>query len=182
MRWPFVLRAHYDAVKAEADRQRTRAEEAEDQRDTAIRNRNQVLAQNADLHAANKRLDDRKRELSRRLDSAHDANLGELGTITDLEAQARRLQDELAAARADTDTKVAAAEERGRQAARAMTTQQREARPADGAPASRRDQSAELRRMKDLCRDLTDRLALMQVSHIADTRELHDLRQQGGTS
>lgn len=132
----------------------------------------------AEATADNKRLVGRNRELSRRLDSAHDANLGELGDIALLEARAQRLEDELAAARAETDVKVAAAEERGRQAGRAMTPQEWEGRPVDGAPAARREPPTELRRALDRCRGLADQLSALQTSHVADTRELHDLRQR----
>ncbi|MEH0586170.1 hypothetical protein QA942_19615 [Streptomyces sp. B21-106] len=51
-------------------------------------------------------------------------------------------------------------------------------RPVDAAPASRREgPSARLRRERDRVRRLEQRLSDMQVSHVADTRELHDLRQ-----
>lgn len=51
-------------------------------------------------------------------------------------------------------------------------------RPIDAAPTARREgPSARLRRERDRVRKLEQRLSDMQVSHVADTRELHDLRQ-----
>lgn len=45
---------------------------------------------------------------------------------------------------------------------------------------------AELRRQLDLARrairQLDERVSQLQTSHVADTRELHDLRQNGGVS
>ncbi|MFI5473141.1 hypothetical protein ACIA6D_23240 [Streptomyces cacaoi] len=56
-------------------------------------------------------------------------------------------------------------------------------RPVDAAPPVRRDAgSARLRRERALVRKLEQRLSEMQLSHVADTRELHDLRQKGATS
>ena len=63
------LRAELDAQKAETGRQRRRAEAAEGRASTAEFNREQVVRQNADLDAANRRLMGRNIELGRRLAS-----------------------------------------------------------------------------------------------------------------
>lgn len=56
-------------------------------------------------------------------------------------------------------------------------------RPVDEAPLSRKEgPSARLRRERHRVRLLEQRLSDMQASHVADTRELHDLRQNGAAS
>lgn len=81
MRFPLVTRARMDrelaAVREEA---RLEAEQA------AARFARKL----AEAAAANRRLDDRRRELGRRLDAAHDTELGELGDISTLEDRAAR--------------------------------------------------------------------------------------------
>ncbi|MDX2763364.1 hypothetical protein [Streptomyces europaeiscabiei] len=71
MNWPFVLRSRHNAdvaaLNADRDRLRRRAETAEGHAATAVSNRKQVLRQNAELDAANRRLADRNIELGRRL-------------------------------------------------------------------------------------------------------------------
>lgn len=66
-----VTRRRYEAdlaaAKAEASRQRRRAETAEGHAATAVYNRKQVLKQNAEQDAANRRLEGRVLELGRRL-------------------------------------------------------------------------------------------------------------------
>jgi hypothetical protein len=78
---PFVTRARMDR-------------ELDAVRATALAHAEQAAARHArklaEAAAANQRLDGRNRELSRRLDSAHDQELGELGDITLLEARAVR--------------------------------------------------------------------------------------------
>ena len=83
-------RAELAAVKTEADRLRTQRDKAFDERDIAIRNRAQIVVQNAALHAANQRLEGSRKELGRRLDSAHDTELRELSDISALEARVVR--------------------------------------------------------------------------------------------
>ncbi|MFD4257769.1 hypothetical protein ACFWR9_09055 [Streptomyces sp. NPDC058534] len=56
------------AAKAETDRQRRRAETAEAHAAVAVRNRKQVLVQNAEQEATNRRLAGRNQELTRRLE------------------------------------------------------------------------------------------------------------------
>jgi hypothetical protein len=78
MRFPFMLRARHDAelaaAKAETDRQRRRAKTAESHAATAVFNRKQVLRQNADLDAANRRLEGRNLELGRRISQLTEAD------------------------------------------------------------------------------------------------------------
>lgn len=62
------LRAELAAAKAETDRQRVRAETAEGHAATAVHNRKQILVQNAEQDATNRRLAGRVRELTRRLE------------------------------------------------------------------------------------------------------------------
>ncbi|MFC8423997.1 hypothetical protein ACFUN7_24485 [Streptomyces sp. NPDC057236] len=61
------LRAELAAARAEATRQRERAEAAKDRAATAEFNREQILRQLGEADAANRRLDGRNRELSERL-------------------------------------------------------------------------------------------------------------------
>ncbi|MFI1371299.1 hypothetical protein ACH4UY_04715 [Streptomyces longwoodensis] len=68
------LRAELDAAKAETARQRERADRATDRASTAEYNRGQVLRQNAELDAANRRLADRNLELGRRLSQHTEAD------------------------------------------------------------------------------------------------------------
>lgn len=65
-----ALHADLAAARAEANRQRARAIKAEKAQGTAEFNREQVLAQNADLHAANTRLEGRNKALGERLAEA----------------------------------------------------------------------------------------------------------------
>lgn len=78
MSWlPVSRRRHFAEVadaRAEANRQRERAEAAVKDKGTAEFNRDQVLAQNADLHAANTRLTSRNKALGQRLAEAQVAN------------------------------------------------------------------------------------------------------------
>ena len=60
-------RAELAAARAEANRQRARAVKAEKAEATANFNRGQVLAQNAELHTANARLEGRNKALGDRL-------------------------------------------------------------------------------------------------------------------
>ncbi|WP_171108654.1 MULTISPECIES: hypothetical protein [unclassified Streptomyces] len=60
------LRAELAAARAETDRQRRRAETAEGNLATAVYNRKQVLKQNAEMDATNRRLNGRLLELGRR--------------------------------------------------------------------------------------------------------------------
>lgn len=60
-------KAELAAAHAETERQRRRAETAEGHAATAVDNRKQVLRQNAELDAANRRLEGRVLELGRRL-------------------------------------------------------------------------------------------------------------------
>jgi hypothetical protein len=90
-------------------------------------------------------------------------------------AEARENADKLAAERLSTITRQAEEITRLRDAR--PDTPVRESRPVQG--------DAELRRQLHLARrviaELSQRLDDVQASHIADTRELHDLR-QGGAS
>lgn len=60
------LRAELAAAHAETDRQRRRAERAEDAKNTAVYNREQILRQLAEATAANRRLHGRNLELGKR--------------------------------------------------------------------------------------------------------------------
>jgi len=62
-------RAELDAAKSEIQRQRRRAETAEENLEIAVFNRAQVLRQNQDLDAATRRLHGRVEELKRQLDA-----------------------------------------------------------------------------------------------------------------
>ncbi|MEU3507617.1 hypothetical protein ABZ733_06775 [Streptomyces longwoodensis] len=68
------LHAELAAAKAETDRQRERADRATARATTAEYNRGQVLRQNAELDAANRRLADRNLELGRRLSQHAEAD------------------------------------------------------------------------------------------------------------
>lgn len=75
--WFISDRRHREELadaRAEADRQRARATKAEKAEVTAKFNRDQVLAQNAELHAANTRLTGRNKALGERLAEAQVAN------------------------------------------------------------------------------------------------------------
>lgn len=83
MKNPFASRR--DAETADLKRQLAEAAA----RHEATENKRLTLARwLAESRADNKRLTGRVNELSRRLDSAHDANLGELGDIARLEGRA----------------------------------------------------------------------------------------------
>lgn len=78
MNWPFVLRSRHNtavaALNADRDRLRTRAEHAEKEAATARFNREQVLRQNAQLDAANRRVAGRNLELGKRLSQLTEAD------------------------------------------------------------------------------------------------------------
>lgn len=91
MKIPFVTRARMDRELAAV------REAAREEAEQAAARHTRKLAEAA---AANQRLAGRNRELSRRLDSAHDAELGELADISALEARAARAGELAAALRA----------------------------------------------------------------------------------
>jgi hypothetical protein len=68
------LRAELAAAKAETDRQRDRAERAEEGKATAEFNREQILRQLAAADAANRRLHDRNLELGSRISALTEAD------------------------------------------------------------------------------------------------------------
>lgn len=195
----FVTRRRYNAEIAALHGQnealRERCEAAETNERTERVARRTITRQHAELDAANRRLHDRNLELGRRLsqhmeaDPDYAASLeqrvgrlrkaaaryldamwtarAEVRSLTDLAVQANTRLDDMAA-------KVKAAEER----ANATRTTPREKPTIDGAPNVRREaSSARLRRAEARCAALQQRIDELQASHIADTRELHDLRQ-----
>ena len=94
----------------------------------------------------------------------------EVASLTDLAVQANKQLDR-------TEERVRAAREEGRREARTVSADEREKAPLDGAASS-----ARLKRAEERCRALDARITELQASHVADTRELHDLRQNGGVS
>lgn len=168
--------AELAAVRSYNNALRERCETAERNEATERVARQTITRQHAELDAANTRLADRNTELTRRLGDGADA-----GHVAQLEARIEELTAlgiRANAALDDMAAKVKAAEER----ANAARTTPRETPTVDGAPNVRREaSSARLRRAEARCAALQQRLDEMQVSHIADTRELHDLR-QGVTS
>lgn len=52
----------------------------------------------------------------------------------------------------------------------------------EGGSTRSRTDAAELRRLREQARLLDERVVELQLSHVADTRELHDLRQNGAGS
>jgi hypothetical protein len=101
MRWPFVSRrraeAELDAVKADRERIRSERTQFAEDRDVAIRNREQILLQLMEADATNRRLNGRVLELGRRITALSEADPEHLAAM----------ERELSAARAE-----AAAEKR----------------------------------------------------------------------
>ncbi|MEU7416757.1 hypothetical protein [Streptomyces antibioticus] len=205
---PFVSRRRHDALikslRADNARLRDQRDRARQDKETAEFTRGRILRQLADADSANKRLHDRTLELGRRIsrltesDPDHLAGLedrvarlqkgvarylpalwqarAEVRELTDLAVKAARQLDRM-------EERVRAAREEGRRAALTVSADEREKAPLDGAPLVRREgPSARLRRAEERCRLLDERVSELQTSHVADTRELHDLRQNGATS
>lgn len=172
----FVTRRRLNIALDEITRLRARVVATEKRLDKCEAERLQLARWLAEADTANRRLVSRNTELTRRLEDRTDAEHvacleARVEELTALGVQANTKLDEMAA-------KVKAAEER----ANTARTARRETPTVDGAPNVRREaSSARLRRAEARCAALQQRLDEMQVSHIADTRELHDLR-QGATS
>jgi chromosome segregation ATPase len=83
------------AAKAEADRQRRRAETAEGHAATAVFNRKQALRQLAEADAANRRLHDRNLELGRRLSLCDEADPEYAATLERRVARLRKVGDRI---------------------------------------------------------------------------------------
>ncbi len=179
MKPPFVSRRRYDddlaAARAEASRLREQRDTARRDEETARFNRERILHQLAD---ANEKYTDvaivneiLTSELTALKEQLAAGTPDEWQTKAAAETErADRLQAELDDARLLASRLTAAAETR-------QNLDDAE-RPVDAAPAARREgPSARLRRERDRVRKLEQRLSDMQMSHVADTRELHDLRQ-----
>ncbi|NUO43698.1 MAG: hypothetical protein HOV82_16870 [Streptomyces sp.] len=123
------------ALKAEANRQRERAEKAEKAQATAEFNREQVLRQNADLEA--------------RLNRA----------LTDLAAEKQRADQLETSTSADNLKAITEWEQRIKAHDAWRGPHDLEARPVDGASARPLHPAIELRRTRDRCRDLEARLS-----------------------
>lgn len=95
----FVSRRRYEqelaAAKAEADRQRRRAETAAEHAATAVFNRKQVLRQNAELDAANRRLAGRNQALGERISALTEADPEYLAALEQELAAEKRRADRL---------------------------------------------------------------------------------------
>lgn len=162
------LRAEVAAVKAETARQRDRADAAEKCASTAVFNRGQVLAQNADLDASLKRLHGRNTELRRRLDSVHDADAERLQARVArllkvagrLAAALRQAQAVQAAPVSEADRQAIARWELRVKAHDAwVPAADREKRPIDGASGRPLHPAVALLRAMDRCRALEQKLA-----------------------
>ncbi|MFF0790414.1 hypothetical protein [Streptomyces spiralis] len=159
MKWPLVWRRNVDADsaawKAEATRQRERAEKAEQNARTELAARRTITQQHADLDAANRRLVGRNRALTERLEAA------QIGSGFDA-AQARRTAQRIARLQ--------------RAVARARAE-------AAAAPAvDRAALVAELERAQRARRELDAQCRVLQNSNEAADRELLALRMAGGGS
>lgn len=84
-----------NAAKAEIQRQRRRAETAEDNLATALYNRDQVLKQNRDLDAATQRLHGRVEELKQRLDTRPASENADVARLEKRIARLRRIVSRL---------------------------------------------------------------------------------------
>ncbi|MFI1165573.1 hypothetical protein ACH4UM_18650 [Streptomyces sp. NPDC020801] len=105
MRFPIVSRRRYDAelaaVKAETNRQRERAEKAEQDARTELAARRTITQQHADLAAANRRLAGRNRALAERLEAAQVGAGFDAVQAKRTAERIARLQRAVARARAD---------------------------------------------------------------------------------
>jgi hypothetical protein len=194
--------AELAAMREEREQQRARADEANEIATAEVAVRRTLNRQLAEADAVNRRLAGRNAELTRRLEENTDAEYTArletrverlakgasryLAALWTARAEIRELTGlavRAAVAMEEMEAKVRSAEERARLATQGLRPEEWEARPVDGAPRFRRESpSAELRRAVDRCRALEQQLAGLQASHVADTRELHDLRVNGAAS
>jgi hypothetical protein len=155
----FVTRRRYEAdlaaAKADANRQRTRAKNAEKREETAAFNRQQVLTQNAELDAANKRLEGRNRALAERLEAA------QVGSGFDA-AAARRTANRIARLQ--------------RAVARARKERAQTPSPAEA------ELRSQLHRRTKAYGALEEQLLTLQRANEAQARELRDIRESEGAS
>lgn len=205
--WPFVPRAQHEAVLADRERIRGERNQFAQDRDafkraaeTASEKYNDVCIVNEclteDLTKARARLTEYsgRRTVPEVLEE-HDTHrkaladaLGEQKRHLNwdqLITEVVRLNKAAAEWMADVERltgQLAASEERARLAVQGLRPEEWESRPVDGARRHRADAPGEeLRRALDQCRALAQQLDILQAAHVADTRELHDLR-QGGAS
>jgi hypothetical protein len=188
MRLPFVSRRRYDDDLAEITGLRRRIVATEERHDEAEEERRQAVDELAAVTIVNGRLTEdlaKERQVSESLARQIHAMAQPVDPDPDAidwpakyEAEQERadlLQAELDDARLLAARLTAVVETR-----QAFDDQ---GRPVDAAPPVRRDAgSARLRRERAIVRKLEQRLSEMQLSHVADTRELHDLRQKGAAS
>jgi len=166
MGWPFVSRSRYDAVYA--DRERVRGE-----RDQFLKDRKAAQASartaarqydeaGAVIACLEKKLAGQDQPATAAPDDARTAAL---------EAEVADLRKRLARAQAET---VALSGE--------LAEVRETRRQIDGGSNRPRTEAVELRLAREQARALADRISELQTSHVADTRELHDLRQNGAAS
>lgn len=166
MRLPFVSRRRH-----EADLAALTAYHAEQLAGVTIVN-DRLTEDRTDLRVRHERA---VRAVARLLPALWQAR-DEVRSLTDLAVQANKALDR-------AEERVRAARAEGRREARVVTAEEREKQSLDGAPLVRREPPAgALRQAEERCRLLDQRVTELQQSHVADTRELHDLRQKGALS
>lgn len=155
MRWPLAWRSDVDAAKTEADRQRERAEKAENTASTEVAARREIGHQLAEADAANRRLDGRNRALAEQLKTAQTKSGFDKGRAEMTARRIARLRKAVASARAE----VAKARRQG--------------------PAG---MASELHRSEKARAALDSQISVLQRSNEAQARELYDLRHGGDAS
>lgn len=184
MTWPFVLRSRYDDARAEADRQRDRADKHEKRADTAVFNRQQIARQLMEADAANRRLAGRNIELGRQISQLTEAGPDHLIALENRVARLHKVGARILAAYQTRDKEATALAAKADESdtkvknlraqlhaweTRASTTNPEkawEARPVDGAPASRDESTAaQLGRAQEHARALERQLAEMTIAN-----------------
>jgi hypothetical protein len=177
-----VTRRQHDArladARAEAGRLRAQRDKAIKDRETAVFNRERILHQYNELdekHTAACLVNERLTEDLTKARAVLAEAVASDKTSTDLAAALERaelLQQQLDDARLLASRLTALVESRQQ-----LDDQQR---PIDAAaPIRREPTSTRLRRERERVRKLEEIVRELQASHVADTRELHDLRQGG---
>jgi len=169
-----------DAARAESGRLRAQRDKAIEEKETAVFNRERILHQYNELdekHTAvclvNERLTEDLTKAREELATASGGKDSE--ALTAALERAELLQAELDDARLVASRLTALVE------ARQQSDDQQ--RPIDAAAPVRKEAvSTRLRRERERVRKLEEIVRELQVSHVADTRELHDLRQNRAAS
>jgi hypothetical protein len=172
MEWPLVSRRRYNAVNADRERIRGERDQFAKDRDAFKYAAESATEKYTDTAIVNEILTE---DLSKAREELAAATAGKSGDAVAAELAAALERAELLQAELDDARLVASRLTALVESRQQLDDQQR---PIDAAtPVRREPTSTRLRRERERVRKLEEIVRELQASHVADTRELHDLRQ-----